>query len=202
MCSTSEVYGQALPKNIPITEDCPLQPINPYAVSKLTQDRLGYAYFRCYGTKVIITRAFGYINPKRDDLFATSFAKQIVEIEKGIRKELLHGDLNPERTLMDVRDIAKAYWQLMVKGTPGEVYNVGSDIPIKIGEVLRVLMSKANCPIITKTSDDLLRPSDIFVQTPCIDKFIKTTNWNSNYSLEDSLSFLLDYQRKLINKNA
>src|SRR3989338_6409275 len=46
ICSTSELYGQVDPKNVPIKEDCPIQPINPYAVSKLSQDFLGLAYFK------------------------------------------------------------------------------------------------------------------------------------------------------------
>lgn len=44
ICSTSEVYGTVDAKNVPITEDCPLKPINPYAVSKMAQDNLGYVY--------------------------------------------------------------------------------------------------------------------------------------------------------------
>jgi len=196
ICSTSEVYGQPDPKHIPITEDCPLRPINPYAVSKLTQDSLGHAYHRCYGMKIIITRAFGYINPRRDDLFATSFAKQIVQIEHGLKNVLCHGDLSPTRTLIDVRDIAKAYWALMKKGVIGETYNIGSEHPIKISECLKMLISMANCEIKTKVLDTLLRPSDIFMQVPCIDKFKKTVGWVPTYSFEESLQFLLNYQRR------
>ena len=40
-------------KNVPIKEDCPFQPSSPYAVSKTTQDHLGYTYWRCYNLKII-----------------------------------------------------------------------------------------------------------------------------------------------------
>lgn len=44
ICSTSEVYGQVDPKNVPITEECPMNPSSSYAVSKVTQDLLGFSY--------------------------------------------------------------------------------------------------------------------------------------------------------------
>src|SRR6185295_19825854 len=84
LCSTSEVYGQVDPKNVPISEECPLNPINPYAVSKLAQDALGFTYYKSYGMKVIRTRMFAYLNPRRTDLFATSFAMQVARIEAGL----------------------------------------------------------------------------------------------------------------------
>jgi GDPmannose 4,6-dehydratase/GDP-4-dehydro-6-deoxy-D-mannose reductase len=83
LCSTSEVYGQVDPKDVPIKELCPLNPMSPYAVSKTTQDLLGAVYFRAYDIKIIRTRMFAYINPRREDLFATSFAMQVARIEVG-----------------------------------------------------------------------------------------------------------------------
>ncbi|SVC12250.1 uncharacterized protein METZ01_LOCUS265104, partial [marine metagenome] len=45
LCSTSEVYGQVDKKEVPIKEDVPMKPASPYAVSKATQDLLGWTYF-------------------------------------------------------------------------------------------------------------------------------------------------------------
>lgn len=85
-CSTSEVYGQVDPLDIPIKESCPLRPTSPYAVSKTTQDHLGFAYWKSYNMKIIRTRMFAYFNPRRSDLFATSFARQVALIEAGKTK--------------------------------------------------------------------------------------------------------------------
>ena len=73
-------------KNVPINEFCPINPASPYAVSKVTQDLLSKVYNDSYGLKSIRTRMFSYLNPRREDLFATSFAKQVALIEKGKRK--------------------------------------------------------------------------------------------------------------------
>jgi len=81
ICSTSEVYGNVDEKDVPIKENCPINPASVYAVSKLAQDYLGLVYFKNYGIPVVRTRMFSYLNPRRKDLFATSFAIQIAEIE-------------------------------------------------------------------------------------------------------------------------
>jgi GDPmannose 4,6-dehydratase/GDP-4-dehydro-6-deoxy-D-mannose reductase len=198
LCSTSEVYGQVDPKNVPITEECPLQPSSPYAVSKTTQDFLGLTYFRCYNQKIIRTRMFAYLNPRRSDLFATSFARQVARIEAGKQDELLHGNLDSVRTLIDVRDAMEAYWVTVEKCSPGEVYNIGGTTVMKVGEFLEVLKKLAKKPIKSKVDPNLLRPADVTLQIPNTDKFTQATGWTPKYSFEQSMAFLLDYWRESI----
>jgi GDP-4-dehydro-6-deoxy-D-mannose reductase len=190
-CSTSEVYGQVDPKNVPITEDCPLQPSSPYAVSKTAQDHLAYTYWKSYGLKIIRTRMFAYINPRRTDLFATSFAGQVVEIERGHKKELLHGNLDSVRTLIDVRDAMNAYWEALERCTPGEVYNIGGKTQITVGEFLELLKKKASVDIPSRVDPALLRPSDVTLQIPDTKKFEGTTGWRPQYDFNSSVEFLL-----------
>ncbi|MDO9541146.1 MAG: GDP-mannose 4,6-dehydratase, partial [Kiritimatiellia bacterium] len=132
LCSTSEVYGQVFPDEVPITEDQPIRASSPYAVSKVTQDLLGLTYFRSYKMKVIRTRMFAYINPRRADLFATSFARQVARIEAGLQKELVHGNLDSVRTMIDVRDAMEAYWLAIQKCELGEAYNIGGTTTISV----------------------------------------------------------------------
>ncbi len=106
MCSTSEVYGN--PLTFPMTEEHPLKPVNPYSVSKLAQESLAYAYHKSWGIRVIITRMFAYINPRRRDLFATSFSYQVARIEAEMDTVLRHGNLDSIRTIIDVRDAMRS----------------------------------------------------------------------------------------------
>lgn len=195
MCSTSEVYGQVDPKNVPITEDCPIQPSSPYAVSKLTQDMLGLTYFRSYGMKVIRTRMFAYLNPRRTDLFATSFARQVARIEVGLQDELLHGNLDSVRTIIDVRDAMRAYWDAVLHCEPGEAYNIGGPTTISVGELLDMLKKLAKTDIPSGVNPALLRPADVTLQIPNCDKFFKATGWKPQYSFEESVEHLLNYWR-------
>lgn len=196
ICSTSEVYGN--PLTTPMLETHPIQPVNPYSVSKLAQEALGYAYHESWGLKAITTRMFAYINPRRRDLFATSFASQIVEIEKGKRDVLLHGNLDSIRTLIDVRDAMESYWIACNHCEAGEAYNIGGKSVTSVGDFLELLKKHAKVPIKTQQDPDLLRPVDITLQIPDTTKFKNQTNWEPTIPLEDSVKFLLDHCRKVI----
>ena len=200
LCSTSEVYGQVDPKNVPIKEDAPIQPSSPYAVSKVAQDFLGLTYFRSYQMKIIRTRMFAYLNPRRADLFASAFARQIARIEAGLAKELVHGNLDSIRTIIDVRDAMEAYWVTVLHCKEGEVYNIGGKTSISVGDFLELLKKQSKVPIKSRVEPSLLRPSDVTLQIPDTTKFEKETGWKPKYSFEDSVCYLLDYWRREVQK--
>jgi GDPmannose 4,6-dehydratase/GDP-4-dehydro-6-deoxy-D-mannose reductase len=196
LCSTSEVYGQVDPKLVPITEETPFRPASPYAVSKAAQDLLGYSYFVSYQMKIIRTRMFSYLNPRRVDLFATSFARQTAMIERGLQKELVHGNLDSVRTIIDVRDAMRAYWDALLYCQPGEAYNIGGMTTLTVGQFLQKLIELAKKPIPTRVDPKLLRPADVTLQIPCVDKFIKATGWKPKYSFDESVADLLEHWRR------
>ena len=198
MCSTSEVYGQVAPEDVPIKEDTPMRPASPYAVSKVAQDLLGYTYFSAYKIPVICTRMFAYLNPRRVDLFATSFARQVARIELGLQKELVHGNLDSVRTIIDVRDAMRAYWDAALYCSPGEAYNIGGNTTITVGDFLDLLKSLAKTPIPSRVDPALLRPADVTLQIPSTEKFDKATGWKPQYSFEESVAFLLDHWRSRV----
>ncbi len=197
-CSTSEVYGQVDESNVPITEDCPINPVNPYSVSKCSQDQLVYTYGKAYNLPTIRTRMFSYLNPRRFDLFATSFARQVILIEQGKQTILKHGNLESLRTLIDVRDATRSYWEVAKYGKLGEVYNLGGTTSLSVGDFLALLICKSKVAIKTQPDQSLFRPIDITLQIPDTTKFNSITKWRPQYSLEQSVDFLLDQLRSLI----
>jgi GDP-mannose 4,6-dehydratase len=200
LCSTSEVYGQVDSKAVPITEDAPLRPASPYAVSKVAQDMLGWTYFLSYNMRIIRTRMFTYLNPRRTDLFASEFAKQVAWIERGLQKELIHGNLDSVRTIIDVRDAMRAYWEAILHCEPGEVYNIGGTTSMTVGEVLERLVVLSDVPIPRRCAAHLLRPADVTLQIPGVDKFVKATGWQAVHTFEESLADLLAYWRREADK--
>ncbi len=197
LCSTSEVYGQVDPRFVPIKEDTPLRPASPYAVSKAAQDLLGWTYFSAYKMRIIRTRMFAYLNPRRTDLFATSFAKQVAWIEGGLQSnELVHGNLDSVRTFVDVRDAMRAYWDAIMHCSPGEVYNIGGTTTLTVSQVLESLIARSSVPIHARLDPALLRPADVTLQIPSVDRFTAATAWQPRYTFEESLSDLLDYWRQ------
>ena len=175
-----------------------MRPVNPYAVSKLSQESLVFAYYKSFGLRVIITRMFAYINPRRRELFATAFAKQVARIECGLQDILYHGNLDSLRTLIDVRDAMETYWIACDKCEIGVPYNVGGNTVISVGEFLNILCSHSKVPIICKQDPSLMRPVDVTRQVPDISKFEKCTGWKPKYSFDESVEFLLEHIRKEI----
>ncbi len=198
LCSTSEVYGKVNKKDVPIDEKNTIRPASPYAVSKTTQDLLADVYYSSYGLKIIKTRMFTYINPRRTDLFASSFARQIARIENGLQSKLYHGNLNSVRTILDVRDAMRAYWLAITRCKYGEVYNIGGSNVLSVGNFLKKLIKKSKVKINTELNVNLLRPNDVTLQIPDSSKFIKQSKWGELYSIDDSIDLLLSYWRNQI----
>lgn len=197
VCSSSEVYGQVKESEVPIKEDCSLRPASPYAVSKVGEDMLALQYYLSYGLKTLRTRMFTHTGPKRGDVFMLSFfAKQIVAIEMEKIKYIRHGNLKSIRTFCDVRDAVKAYWLLVNKCPVGEVYNIGGNRTMTVGESLDILKSLSTVKDIKTVQDrTLLRPSDVTLQIPCTDKFYSATGWKPEITFEQTCRDLLDYWR-------
>jgi nucleoside-diphosphate-sugar epimerase len=199
ICSTSEVYGSVNKKDIPITEDQKISPVNPYAVSKTFQDLLAQVYFRSFNLRIIITRMFSYTNSRRNNLFQTAFADQIVKLEKGKANILRHGNLNSIRTFVDIDDAMEAYWLAAKKGKVGEVYNIGGNKTISVKQFLKELIKLAKCKIKYSVDKNLLRPQDVTLQIPNVKKFNKDTGWEPKVLFQDSVKRLLNECRNRYN---
>lgn len=197
ICSSSEVYGQVLESEVPITESNEFRPASPYAVSKTGEDMIAQQYFLSYGIQTIRTRMFTHTGPRRGDVFAESaFAKQIAEIEAGVREGPMKvGNLDSVRTFADVRDAVRAYWLLLEKCPGGEVYNIGGNRTMLVGEMLDLLKGMSSAEIEHVVDPALVRPSDVTLQIPDIRKFQAATGWEPEIPLETTLADLLDYQR-------
>jgi GDP-mannose 4,6-dehydratase len=199
LCSSSEVYGQVEANEVPIKETNPLRPQNPYGVSKLGADMLGYVYWKCYGLKIIRTRMFTHTGPGRTMLSAeSSFARQIALIEKGLQKPVVKvGNLESVRTIADVRDAVKAYYILMRKCCPGEVYNIAGTEVMEVGDILNYLisLSPAKDKITVRVDSALLRPADVNLQIVDTSKFFKETGWQPEIPFEKTMQDLLDWWR-------
>lgn len=198
--SSADVYGKVAKENLPINEQAPLLPTNPYSVSKITQDYLGLMYFLTYKLKVVRVRPFNHIGPRQSPNFVVSaFAKQIAEIEKKKKEPYLRvGNLEAKRDFTDVRDMMNAYILAIEKGKDGDVYNIGSGISHKISDILNKLISMSSAKIEIKQDKALFRPSDNPELICDSGKFNKLTNWKAQIPLEKTLKDTLDYWRNII----
>ena len=202
VCSSSEVYGQVKEDELPIKETNQFRPANPYAVSKVGADMIAYQYYQSYGIKTIRTRMFTHTGPRREMNSAeVAFAKQIARIEKNLQEPTIKvGNLDSVRTFADVRDAVRAYYLIVNKCKPGEVYNIGGNRTMKVGDMLNYLISQSTRKdeIKVKVDPELLRPSDVTLQIPDISKFQNETGWKPEISFEKTMTDLLNYHREKI----
>ena len=205
VAGSSDEYGTVLPEEIPVTEDNPLRPASPYAVSKVAQDLTAAQYHRSYGMRIVRTRAFNHAGPRMDEAFvASSFAKQIAEIESKSKPPVIYvGNLSSRRDFLDVRDVVKAYLLAVQKCRPGEVYNICSEKVRTIQSVLDLIISFSNVKGIKVKQDPArMRPSDVAIIQGSCEKFRNETGWKMEIPFEKTAKDLLDYWRENVSCTA
>jgi GDP-4-dehydro-6-deoxy-D-mannose reductase len=198
--ASNEVYGLAREQDLPLDEASPLRPNSPYAVSKLAQDFMGLQYFLDRQLPVIRVRPFNHIGPRQNERFvAPSFAKQIAEIERGLRPPVLKlGNMSASRDFTDVRDIVHAYILAVQKGESGEVYNIGSGRARSVREMLDVMLAASAVKITEETDPAKFRPSDVPISYCDPTKFKRQTGWEPRLSFEQTcLDILNDWRRRI-----
>lgn len=202
-CS-SEEYGLVHPEETPITEENPLRPLSPYAVSKVGQDMLAYQYFQSFGIKAVRTRAFNHTGPRRGEVFvASNFAKQIAEIEAGLREPVMRvGNLEAIRDFTDVRDTVRAYWLATTRGRPGEVYNIATGEGITIAELLERLLALSDVDVEVRQDPDRMRPSDVERLIGDSSKFRADTGWEPRIPFDRTLRDIVEYWRHQLRRDA
>ena len=199
--STSAVYGQVRPEELPIAEDQPFHPANLYAVTKITQETLAYQHHAAHGLRVIRTRTFNLVGPGESPAFASSaFARQVAEIELGRRKPVLAvGNLESVRDFTDARDAVRAYRLLAELGEPGGVFNVCSGRGTPIRHILEILLGLSTVRGISVEVDPArFQPADVPVQVGDPSRLKAATGWSPAIALEQTLADVLDDWRNRV----
>ena len=199
--SSSEVYGNPKPDEVPIKEINPIRAANPYSISKVGHDLMSQYYYDAFNLKIIITRMFSHEGKRRGKIFAlSSFAYQVVQNEKGLGDYTIkHGNLDSVRTYNHIDDAVHAYWLAVDKCDYGEVYNIGGDYTCTVGDALDMLISRSTVKDkLKKVLDpDRVRPTDITLQIPDSTKFREKTGWKPTKGLEEICDDLLNYWRNI-----
>jgi len=196
---SADEYGVVNKHDLPIKEECPLRPVNPYSISKTSADYLSYFYFKSYALNIVRVRPFNHIGPRQSPEFVcSSFAKQITEIERGLKEPIIKvGNLEAKRDFTDVRDMVRAYWLAIQKGETGEVYNICSGRIVQIKELLNNLLGLSSKKIEITKDPKRMRPSDNPILQGDCSKFRRRSGWKPEIPLDKTLKDILEYWRKI-----
>jgi GDP-4-dehydro-6-deoxy-D-mannose reductase len=197
LVSSGVCYGNPPPERIPVTEDCPLRPNNPYAASKAAADLLGIQHHLAHGTDVVMVRPFNHAGPRQSVRYVLgALALQVVQVEAGQREYLEAGNLDVIRDFVDVRDVVCAYRLLAQHGCAGEIYNLGSGQGTRIADALEQLRSLANVPIPVRIDPDRVRPVDQPLLIADASKLHAAISWKLHYTREQTLGDMLVFCRR------
>ncbi len=194
---SAEAYGRVEQANMPVKEMQALKPQNPYGLSKAVQEMLGLYYFSTFGLNVYLTRTFHYTGPGQPLGFVCSdFARQIANIEKTKQSGAIKvGNLKAKRDFLDIRDVVRAYWEIIQKGSPGTVYNVCSGSSISIEKILHLLLQMSSCEIPVEVDKEKLRPVDVPDFVGDNSKLKRDTSWAPGIDVQESLREVLNFWR-------
>jgi len=197
VASSNEIYGLVRPEDLPINEQTPLRPVNPYAVSKAAQDLFAYQYHISHRLRTIRLRPFNHIGPRQTEAFVVpAFAAQIARIEAGLQPPVLRvGNLAAERDFSDVRDIVRAYELAALHGEVGAAYNVGSGQAVGVQRILDILLTFSTHDIQIEPDPSRMRPSDVPRMVCDASRFRADTGWTPRIPLEQTLFDTLEYWR-------
>jgi GDP-4-dehydro-6-deoxy-D-mannose reductase len=197
LVGSGHVYGAADPDALPFDESSPLRPDSHYAWSKAAADLLG-AVYASRGLDVVRVRPFNHTGAGRPDRFVeSSFARQIAEIEAGLRPpKMAVGNLDAVRDFLDVDDVLDAYVRLLDPGVSTGAYNVASGKGTPIRDLLELLLAESSVRPEVAVDQTRWRPADSSVGSAA--RLAEATGWAPTIALRDSLRCLLDGWRQAV----
>jgi GDP-4-dehydro-6-deoxy-D-mannose reductase len=191
--SSAMVYR---PANHPLDEDQPLEPPNPYGLTKLATEMLA-ARLIAEGSDIRIVRPFNHVGARQYPSFvASDFARQIVAIERGRQEpEIVVGNLEAQRELTNVRDTVRAYEMVMAHGAPGRPYNVSSGVAYSIRALLDRLIAHARVTVQVRVDPTKFHPNDLPLLVGDPTRIRSELGWSVSIPLDDTIDEVLDYWR-------
>ena len=203
--SSGDIYGLVDESSLPIKEEYPLKPRNPYAVSKVAVEVLCYQWSVTEpDMRFVVVRPFNHIGPNQSESFAvSSFAKQVIEIELGLRKPVITtGNIDVTRDFLDVRDVADAYKLLLENenfygiNNKFDIFNVCSGSEVSMRSILNIMLEITGIDAAIKIDEAKLRPNEQKRIYGSSNKLKDHTGWQPKIPLKKSIEDILNYWRK------
>jgi UDP-glucose 4-epimerase len=203
IASTSEVYGKS--SDLPFREDADrvMGPTTKsrwsYAESKAIDEFLGLAYHKEFGLPVVICRFFNTVGPRQTGSYGMVIPRFVERALKGEPLQV-YGDGGQSRCFCNVKDTVRAVVALAAEPRAvGEIYNVGSQEEITIGDLAQRVVARArsSSPIVTVPYDDAYEQGfeDMYRRVPSIEKIKAAIGWQPTLLLDETLDQVIEYFR-------
>ena len=200
---SSEEYGNVKEADLPLCEDSSLLPCSPYAVARVAQEMLSHVYADSYGVDIVMTRSFNHIGPWQDTRFVVpGFISRILQIrnEGKASGTIETGDLSIIRDFVDVRDVVRAYYNLLLHGKSGELYNVCSGIGSRLSDIVGKIARILEVEIDTVVNPEYVRLNDNHMIVGSYEKIRKDIGWEPVIPLETTIVDMIEYYQNSLDR--
>ena len=198
---SSEEYGLTALQGIPLIEEAPCLPQNPYSLSKFSAGQLLLQMAKRHNLKCVHLRPFNHFGPGQRTGYAVSdFASQIARIESGkAEPEIVVGDLSASRDFTDVRDVVEAYALIAETQLPSGIYNICSGQARRVGDILEQLVQQSSVPIRVRVDHEKYRAAEVPFFVGSAKKLTQATGWTPKREFAQTLSDTLYWWRSVEN---
>ena len=190
--STSEVYGTA--RQVPISEQHPLNPQSPYAATKSAADQLALSYWRSFSIPVAVARPFNTFGPRQSaravipTIITQALSRDVIEL----------GSTHTTRDFLFVEDTAAGLEACgRTEGVEGEVMNLGTGSEISIGEVVERVLSIVGRDLPVEAASERMRPDQSEVERLIADwsKARELIGWEPRVDFDEGLRRTIEWIR-------
>ncbi len=194
LSGSGEIYGP--PARLPVDEDAPLRPQNPYAVSKAACDLLGGQYADAHGLHVVRTRSFNHAGPgQADEYVVGTIARQIAAAERAGEPALLRtGNPDSARDFTDVRDVVRAY--VAALELPSGAYNVCSGRTATVRDLVELARAAARVEVRHEVDPARVRAHDVPEIRGSSERLRAGTGWEPEIPLAQTVADALEGWRE------
>ncbi|MCK5486051.1 MAG: GDP-mannose 4,6-dehydratase [Desulfobacterales bacterium] len=183
--SSSHVYG--VPQYIPVDEKHPIAPREPYSASKAAAENIVNGYSGAYGINTAIVRPFNIYGPGQNEsflipsIFKQASGSDVIEV----------GNVEPTRDFTYITDVVAGFLKIAESGSG--VYNIGSGVEVKVGDIVRKIVEIVNPDVEIRTVIDRQRSGGVEIPRLRADvSRLKGIGWEPTIGIDEGLRKMFD----------
>lgn len=189
--SSSSVYGN--PARIPIKEDDPKNPINPYAQTKLEDELLATKYAK-EGVKVIGLRYFNVFGDRQSQQYA-GVIKKFLKKAHNNEAPIINGDGTQSRDFVFVGDVVRANIMAMNSNVDHGFFNIGTATTISVNELADIIVAEFGLNL--KPIHGPALPGDVHITKADISLAKKLLGWEPKVGIREWLKEVITTRSNL-----
>ena len=192
--SSSEMFGNNIDEDGYQRETTPMNPVSPYGCAKVYSYNICRNYRNSYDMFISNGILFNHESPRRGTNFVTNkVVKTAVEIKKGLRNELVLGNLEATRDWGHAKDYVEAMWLILQQDNPDD-FTCATGVSNSVQYLVDYTFNKLNLDVqkYVKTDPKYLRPEELKDLKGDSSK-LRALGWKPKYTFETMIEEMIEY---------